>query len=94
MSADPRRHPREGFDLTVRAVALRRAGVLPVGVLAAVDQARASLAVEPDEAVARVLVWVCGVLEGHEPVADDLVVDSALRVAARELGPDVLRDGS
>jgi hypothetical protein len=82
------RHPREALDLTVRAVALRRGGAGHVAVLAALDQARASLSVEPEPAVARYLAWVCSALERTIPEEhnDDVVVDAVLRAAARSLG--------
>lgn len=85
MAEDRVRHPREAFDLTVRAVALRRGRADAVAVLAAVDQAEASLQVEPDTAVTRSLTWVCRAMSPMSADADEVVVNAALRVAARSL---------
>lgn len=81
------RHPREALDLTVRAVTLARAGAARPALLAAVDQARASLWHEPDPQVQRTLSWVCrAVLDPASDTADDaMVVDAALRVARETL---------
>ena len=89
MAGHRARHPREALDLTVRAVALRRAGAGPAAVLAALDQARASVSLEPDPAVARSLTWICSTIAPATPdeEVDHLVVDAALRHAARSLGP-------
>ena len=81
------RHPREALDLTVRAVELQRGGAARPALLAAVDQARASLLREPDLPVRRTLTWVCRhVLEPWRDAGDDaMLIDAALRVAARAL---------
>ncbi|GAA4731422.1 hypothetical protein [Actinomycetospora chibensis] len=87
MAEDRVRHPREALDLTVRAVALRRGRAEAVAVLAAIDQAEASLHVEPDTAVTRSLTWVCRAISptNADADADEVVVNAALRVAVRSL---------
>ena len=91
------RHPREGLDLTVRAVALRRGGAGPEALVAALDQARASLSREPVPGVARALTWICRTIDpsvSEDEEVDNLVVDAALRVAARGLGPRLSDEAS
>jgi hypothetical protein len=96
MTGHRARHPREALDLTVRAVALRRAGAAPAAVLAALDQARASVSLETDPAVARSLTWICVTIAPATPDedVDHLVVDAALRYAARNLGPRLPDDAT
>jgi hypothetical protein len=83
------RHPREALDCTVRAVALRRGGAGRPALVAAVDQARASLNHEPDPRVRRTLSWIChSVLDPRSAGPDDTtVVDAALRVATEAVAP-------
>jgi hypothetical protein len=83
------RGPREALDLTTLAVALRRGGAGRSALLAAVDQARTSLNHERDPRVRRALSWVCrAVMDPHSCGNDDtMLVDAALRVAAKALAP-------
>lgn len=83
MDTTPDRSPNEAWNLVTRAVGLRRRGAPPVTVLAALDQARASLHHEPNRDVATRLWWVCRAVFVLE--RDEDRVDDALRVAAQEL---------
>jgi hypothetical protein len=90
MSGDAiERHPREALDCTIRAVALRRGGAGRPALVAAVDQARASLNHEPDPQVRRACSWICrAVLDPGSAGSDDTtVVDAALRVATEAVAP-------
>lgn len=89
MTGETLRHPREALDLTVRAVALQRGGAGRAALLAVVDQAHASLLRERDPQARRSLSWVCrAVLNPDCRCPDDaMVVDAALRVAAKALAP-------
>ncbi|PVZ06302.1 hypothetical protein [Actinomycetospora cinnamomea] len=84
MDTVPERRPTETFDLVTRVVALRRRGVPRVTLLAAQDQAWTSLHHEPHRDVRRTLTWVLRAIDGGEH--DDVRLDAALRVAARDLG--------
>jgi hypothetical protein len=78
MDTAPDRSPNEAWDLVTR-----RRGAPTVTVLAALDQARASLRHEPHRDVATRLWWVCRAVSVVE--RDEDRIDDALRVAAREL---------
>lgn len=84
MPDTPERLPSESWDLVTRAVGLRRRGAPPVTVLAALDQARASLRHEPRHDVARDLWWACrtvGIVCREEDRLDDVMRDAAQRLA-------------
>lgn len=83
MDAAPERSPKEAWHLVTRAVGLRRRGAPPVTVLAALDQARASLCHEPNRDVAARLWWVCRAVPVGE--RDEDRIDDTLRAVAREL---------
>lgn len=83
METVPERRPTEAWDLASRVVMLGRRGAPRVALLAALDQARTSLRREPHREVRRTLTWVLGAVERGEE--SDVVVDAALRVAARDL---------
>jgi hypothetical protein len=84
------RRPGEAWELVARAVTLQRGRAPRTAVLAALDQARASIRHEPDTAVARRLWAVCrGVTI---IVRDEERIDEVLRLAARDAARD-LHDG-
>ncbi|HEY2193945.1 MAG TPA: hypothetical protein VGH76_16845 [Actinomycetospora sp.] len=83
------RHPREALDLVVCALAMQRGGAARPALLAIVDQAQTSLRHEPDHQVRRTLSWVCRAVLNPESNGSDeaMVVDAAVRVAAKALAP-------
>jgi hypothetical protein len=80
MSTAPDRLPTEAWELAALAVRLRRGGTPSAAVLAALDQARASLRHEPHPQVAHQL-WICRAVAvvGR----DEERIDAALRRAPR-----------
>lgn len=82
-SAPPERSRWEAWELTTAAVCASRRGMPRVTVLAALDQARASLRGEPLARVGELLRFACRLVDGGR--ARDPRVDSSFRAAAQEL---------